>query len=64
VRRVVTKQELDQAIVAWLEKNPEHDYREDVEKTQMALASPGQWEAAKVVEIDDNVVPLEHDDQG
>jgi hypothetical protein len=64
VRQYVTREELDQAIVAWLEQNPEHESREDVERTQMALASPGQWEATKAVQVVDEVVPLAHDDQG
>lgn len=50
---LITKQELDQEVTAWLEQHPEHDQRESVERAQMAMASPGQWEAAKVVKMSD-----------
>jgi len=53
-RPLIHQQELDQEIVGWLEANPEHELRESVERVQMAMASPGQWEVAKAVPDSDD----------
>lgn len=44
----VSQAELGKAMIAFLENHPEHGAREDVERAQMLLATPGGWEAAKV----------------
>jgi hypothetical protein len=48
---LVSQDDLERAIVRFLENHPEHDCREDVERLQMELATPGTWEAAKAVEV-------------
>lgn len=59
-RVLVTKQQLDEEIADWLRGNPDHELAEDVERAQMALASPGQWEVARVTE-DPNPDPVTPD---
>jgi hypothetical protein len=53
-RPLIHQQELDQEIVSWLEAHPEHEFRESVERAQMAMASPGQWEVTRVVPDSDD----------
>lgn len=50
-RPLVSQDDLERAIARFLENHPEHDCREDVERLQMGLATPGTWEAAKAVEV-------------
>lgn len=50
---LVTQDDLERAIARFLEHHPEHECREDVERLQMGLATPGDWEAAKAVEVPD-----------
>ncbi len=50
---LINQKELEQEIITWLNEHPEHESRERVERVQMALASPGQWEVAKVVPDND-----------
>ena len=48
MRPLITQQELDRLIADWLAENADHAMAEDVERAQMAMASPGQWEVARV----------------
>lgn len=48
MRPLITQQELDRLIIDWLAEHADHPMAEDVERAQMAMASPGQWEVTKV----------------
>ena len=54
MRKLLTEHDLKQIISEVLEGELPDDVREEVERAEMHLASPGDWEAAKHTPVPDS----------